>query len=146
QEIVRGSTKAKVIGARHSFNHLADTSGDLISLDQIAPRFDVDRERKTVTVHAGITYGDLCARLNHAGYAIPNMASLPHITLAGAISTATHGSGDKNGNLAAAVSGLQVVTANGDLVEFSRSRDASEFEGAVVSLGALGVLVSVTLD
>jgi xylitol oxidase len=74
------------------------------------------------------------------------LASLPHISVAGACSTATHGSGEKNGNLATAVSALEMVNANGDLVKLSRSQDGEAFRGAVVGLGALGVITKLTLD
>ncbi|HMN28051.1 MAG TPA: FAD-binding protein, partial [Caldilineaceae bacterium] len=102
QEIVARSRKLKVIGSRHCFNDIADTNGEQVSLDRLAPTLRFDEARRTVTVNGGITYGELCEQLNAQGVAIHNMASLPHITVAGAIATATHGSGDKNGNLATA--------------------------------------------
>jgi alditol oxidase len=146
QAVVKGSRKLKVIGARHSFNHIADSSEDLISLDQFAQTVHLDREQQTVTVPGGITYGQLCGQLHEQGYALHNMASLPHITVAGAIATATHGSGDENGNLATSVAALEVVTADGSVVVFSRDRNPDEFAGAVVGLGGLGVVTNVTLD
>ncbi len=103
-------------------------------------------EARTVTVDAGMTYGQLCPLLHSKGYALHNLASLPHISIAGAISTATHGSGEKNGNLATAVSALEIVTAAGEVVKLSRQRDGEVFRGAVVGLGALGVITKVTLD
>jgi alditol oxidase len=99
-----------------------------------------------VTVDGGVRYGDLSGPLDAAGFALNNLASLPHISVAGACATATHGSGDRIGNLASIVSGLQVVTADGEIVELTRDRDADVFNGAVVSLGALGVVTSLTLD
>lgn len=146
QEVVSRSRKVKVLGARHSFNDIADSTDALVSLENLDPALEIDPERRTVTVQGGITYGRLCQELQAAGYAIHNMASLPHITLAGAISTATHGSGDANGNLATAVAGLELVTANGDLVTLSREQNKEDFEGAVVGLGGVGVIARVTLD
>jgi xylitol oxidase len=99
-----------------------------------------------VTVNAGITYGQLSPYLHSKGFALHNLASLPHISVAGACSTATHGSGEKNGNLATAVSGLEFVTAAGDLVKLTRQQDGETFRGAVVGLGAIGVITKLTLD
>jgi xylitol oxidase len=146
QAIVKASRKLKVIGTRHSFNNIADSTEDLISLDQMEQTLTIDRERQTVTVNAGITYGRLCGQLHEQGYALHNMASLPHITVAGAIATATHGSGDENGNLATSVAALEVVTADGSIAVFDRDQNPDEFHGAVVSLGGLGVVTKVTLD
>src|SRR5687768_8945997 len=128
QEVVSQSSKLKVLGSRHSFNDIADSIEDLVSLEELDQTFLVDRDHRTVTVNGSITYGELCRQLHGEGYAIHNMASLPHITVAGAISTATHGSGDRNGNLATAVSALELVKANGDLVVLSREHNQEEFE------------------
>ncbi len=95
---------------------------------------------------AGVTYSQLAPYLDGQGYALPNLASLPQISIAGAIATATHGSGNKNGNLATAVSALELVTADGGLLVLSRERDGERFQGAVVNLGAVGVVTKVTLD
>jgi FAD/FMN-containing dehydrogenase len=99
--IVRGR-KLKVLGSRHSFNDIADAE-DLISLEKLGQTVVIDQTQQRVTVNANITYGQLCQQLHRAGFALHNMASLPHITVAGACATATHGSGDNNGNLATAV-------------------------------------------
>ncbi len=146
QELVARSHKLKVLGSRHSFNAIADTTADHISLQKLAPTLVVDRARNTVTVNGGITYGQLGQQLHNEGYAIPNMASLPHISGAGACATATHGSGDGNGNLATAVAALELVTANGDIVVLARGQHGDQFQGAVVGLGGLGVVTKVTLD
>jgi xylitol oxidase len=106
----------------------------------------IDRAHRTVIVSGGDRYGQLCTELHRAGYALPNLASLPHISVAGACATATHGSGDHNGNLATSVAALEVVTADGSLVHISRERDEEEFPGAVVGLGGLGVVTKLTLD
>src|SRR5947207_5549060 len=106
----------------------------------------VDAKRQTATVNAGLRYGRLGQLLEREGYALHNLASLPHISVAGSCSTATHGSGDKNGNLATAVSALEIVTGAGDVVTLSRKKDGETFRGAVVGLGALGVITKITLD
>ena len=146
QEIVRGAEKVSVIGGRHCFNDIADTTGALLSLAKLDKTITIDSVRQTATVNAGITYNELCPQLHEAGYALHNMASLDHITVIGACMTATHGSGDAHGNLATAVSGLEMVTASGDIVTLTRAKDGDQFLGAVVSLGALGVVTKVTLD
>ncbi len=146
QELVRRGSKLKVLGSRHSFNDIADTSEDLISLEHFDHVGAIDRERRTVTVEAGVRYGQLCPQLHREGYALPNLASLPHISVAGACATATHGSGDRNGNLATAVAALELVTADGDVVGVSREQHGEQFPGAVVGLGGLGVVTKLTLD
>jgi xylitol oxidase len=146
QEMVSAAHKVKVIGARHSFNHIADSSETLISLEKFDEALTIDPQRRTVTVHGGISYGRLCQQLHAAGFAIHNMASLPHITVAGAVATATHGSGDTNGNLATAVTGLELVKADGELVTLSREQNKHDFEGAVVGLGGVGVVARITLE
>lgn len=149
QAIARGSRKLRALGSRHSFNAIADCAEDIVALDrlpQLPQSMTFDRERRTATVNAGITYGQLCPMLHRAGYALHNMASLPHISVAGAIATATHGSGDSNGNLATAVAALELVTAEGELITLSRERHGDKFDGAIVGLGGLGVVTKVALD
>jgi xylitol oxidase len=106
----------------------------------------LDPKARTVTVEAGVTYGQLGPYLHERGFALHNLASLPHISIAGACATATHGSGVKNGNLATAVSALELVTAGGDVRTLVRDRDGPTFAGAVVHLGALGVVTRIALD
>jgi xylitol oxidase len=146
QALVRHGTKLKALGTRHSFHDIADSEGDQISLARLRQGPVFDHDRRTVTVDAGASYGEICEPIARAGYALRNMASLPHVSLAGACATATHGSGDQVGNLASAVAGLELVTADGSLVELSRERDGEQFFGAVVALGGLGVVTRVTLD
>ena len=146
QEIVRSASKVRVIGSRHCFHDIADTSGDLLWLGDMDHRVAIDREARTATVDGGVTYDALCPQLQEAGFALPNLASLKHITVVGACMTATHGSGNALGNLATVVSKLEMVGANGDVIELSRERDGEVFNGAVVSIGALGVVTKVTLD
>lgn len=146
QRLVAGSSKIRVLGTGHSFNRIADTRGDLVSLEGLPSSMEVDDERTTVTVGAGLRYSDVAARLHAAGLALPNLGSLPHISVAGACATATHGSGDLQGNLATAVSALEMVTADGEVVVLDRLTDAAVFPGAVVGLGSLGVVTRLTLD
>ncbi len=146
QDYVKKESKLKVLGTRHCFNNIADSKDGFLSLKPMDKVIALDPAKHTVTVGAGITYGQLCPYLDSKGFALHNLASLPDISVAGACSTATHGSGEKNGNLATAASGLEMVTASGDVVNLSRERDRGTFPGAVVGLGALGVITKVTLD
>jgi xylitol oxidase len=145
QKVVKSCGKLKALGTRHSFNGIADSTQDQISLKNL-DRMALDRKSRTVTVGAGVTYGQLSPYLYSNGYALPNLASLPHISVAGGCATATHGSGSKNGNLATPVSGMEIVTADGEVVVLSRERDSERFQGAVVGLGGLGVVTKLTLD
>src|SRR3984893_14487315 len=146
QEFVRKHARLKVLGTRHCFNHIADSTDEFLSLRPMDKVLALDAQAKTVTIPASMTYGQLCPYLHSKGLALHNLASLPHISVAGSCSTATHGSGDKNGNLATAVSGLEIVTAGGNVVKLSRQNDREKFSGAVVGLGALGVITKTTLD
>lgn len=146
QEIVKDSTQVRVIGSRHSFNDIADSAVDQLWLGALEDEVIIDKENRTAKVPAGITYSTLCPILEEAGFALTNLASLKHITVVGAVTTATHGSGNGVGNLATVVSGVEMVTANGDLVEFTRDKNPDLFPGVVVSLGTLGVVTRYTLD
>lgn len=145
QQILKANPKIKALGTRHCFNNIADSKNAFISTRELNKIISLDETGKTVTVEGGIKYGELCPWLDGKGYALHNLASLPHISVAGAITTATHGSGVKNGNLATAVSALEIVKADGSIVHLSRN-DGDAFYGAVVGLGALGVITKVTLD
>ena len=145
RQAVKSCDKVRALGSRHSFNGIADSLRNQISvkrLDQIA----LDEKARTVTVGAGVTYGAVSPWLEARGYALHNLASLPHISVAGACATATHGSGVRNGNLATAVAAFEFVAANGDVVSLSHKKDGDRFLAGVVALGALGVLTSVTLN
>jgi xylitol oxidase len=146
QDCVKTQPKLKVLGTRHCFNNIADSKDGFLSLKPMDEVISLDLAKRTVTVAAGITYGQLCPYLDGKGFALHNLASLPHISVAGACSTATHGSGLKNGNLATAASGMEIVIADGTVVNLSRERDGETFNGSVVGLGALGVITKVTLD
>ncbi|MGN9775391.1 FAD-binding protein [Micromonospora sp. H33] len=146
RRLVAGSDRLRAIGTGHSFNRFGDTAGELVSLAGLPQDVTLDRDRSTVTVPAALRYGDLATALHADGYAVANLASLPHISVAGAVATGTHGSGVRNGNLASAVTALELVTADGHLRTLDRDTDGDTFAGAVVSLGALGVVTRVTLD
>lgn len=144
--IVAGSRKARALGTGHCFNHIADTPADLIAVGGLPGVIEIDTAAGTASVSAGLRYGEVAEQLHRAGFALPNLASLPHISIAGACATGTHGSGDRNGGLGTAVSALNLVTADGDVVELSRRADPERFPGAVVNLGALGIVTRMTLD
>lgn len=133
----------RVLGSRHSFSDIAD-SEVLVSLDGMPRDVVVDREARTVSCSGATRYGELVRELERNRMALANLGSLPHIAVAGAVSTATHGSGDQNGNLATAVAELEVVTSDGGVVTLTRSDP--DFEGAVVGLGAVGAVTRITLD
>ncbi len=147
QEIVAGSPRVKALGSRHCFNDIADTTADLVSLEDL--RGDVvvdlpDGDAPGVAwVPGGMQYGRLLPELARHGYALHNLASLPHITVAGATATGTHGSGNRNGSLSTSVVGLELVRSDGELVTL-RAGDA-DLPGAVVHLGALGVVTRIGL-
>ena len=144
RDLIAGSPSVRALGSRHSFNDLADDDRLLVSTASLPSSVQLDADAATVTVGGGTRYGDLARELQASGWALHNLASLPHISVAGAIATATHGSGDRNGNLATAVRALRILRADGELVDIARGDDG--FDGAVVSIGALGVVVEVTLD
>ena len=100
--VVKSCSKLRALGSRHSFNPIADSTQNQISLQHL-DKIEIDDNARTVTVGAGIKYGQLAPVIDARGFALHNLASLPHISVAGAIATATHGSGIHNGNLATAV-------------------------------------------
>ncbi|AGZ43293.1 D-arabinono-1,4-lactone oxidase [Actinoplanes friuliensis] len=144
QDLVAGGGKVRVLGSGHSFNRMADTTGDLVDLIGLPRVVEISADRRTVRVDGGIRYGELADRLHAEGLAVHNMASLPHISVAGAVTTATHGSGVRNRNLATSVAGLELIRGDGKLVTLRRGDEG--FDGAVVGLGALGIVTALTLD
>ena len=143
--VVRSCAKLRALGTRHSFNTIADSKQNQISLKRL-DEITIDDKAHTVTVGAGVAYGQLAPAIEARGFALHNLASLPHISVAGAIATATHGSGIHNGNLATAVAGLEIITADGQVIHVSREKNSEQFSAAVVGLGALGVVTRVSLD
>jgi len=145
QQAVKSCTKLRALGARHSFNAIADSNFNQISVKALQ-HMSVDAQARTVTVGGGVTYGGLSPWLDSQGFALHNLASLPHVSVAGACATATHGSGNKNGNLSTSVAAMEIVTADGNIVHLSREKDGDQILGAAVALGGLGVVTSTTLD
>ncbi|NUT30870.1 MAG: FAD-binding protein [Streptomyces sp.] len=144
--LVAGSEKVRVLGSGHSFNGIAEPGpeGVLLSIAGLPPTVDIDRTARTVRVSGGVRYAELARAVYAHGLALPNMASLPHISVAGSVATGTHGSGIGNGPLATSVREVELVTADGSVVTVGR--DDRRFDGAVTSLGALGVVTALTLD
>jgi alditol oxidase len=145
QRLVARSRRIRAAGTAHSFSPVADTTGDIVFLDRMPAVVEVDSATRQVRVSAGLRYSDIAPRLHAAGLALANLASLPHISVAGAVATGTHGSGNENVSLAGAVSGLELVTGGGDLVPVQRHADPDTFPGLVVALGACGIVTAVTL-
>jgi len=146
QQLIKKLPKLRALGTRHCFNTIADSKDDLVSTRDLNKVISIDAKNHTVTVEGGIKYGELAPYLHKHGYALHNLASLPHISVAGSITTATHGSGIKNGNLASAVTGLEIVIADGSVVHLSKATDPEKLNAAVVGLGALGIITKVTLQ
>ena len=141
REIVARAPRVRVLGSRHSFTDIGD-SDELVSLEGLPA--DVVVEGGSVSFTAGLRYGELAEALQGEALALHNLASLPHISVAGAVATATHGSGDANGNLATAVTEIELVTSEGELVRAARGDP--DFDGVVVGLGALGAVTRIVLD
>lgn len=148
-EVLVGADRVRAIGSRHCFTDIGD-SDVLVSLDGLPPVFELDASGHTghtghtVTVGGWMRYGDLSSRLHREGWALANLASLPHISVAGAVATGTHGSGDSNASLATAVCALTILDAAGR--ERTVARGDDDFDGTVVGLGALGIVTTVTLE
>lgn len=143
QELVAGARRVRVLGSGHSFSAIADSS-QMISLRKLSGDVHVDSAARTASCPAGLTYTELATALHAEGFALSNLGSLPQISVGGSIATATHGSGDHNGNLATAVAGVEIVMSSGELI--SAHRGDPDFDGLVVGLGALGVVTRVVLD
>jgi xylitol oxidase len=143
QETIVKATGVRVLGSRHSFNDIADSS-ELVTLEAMPSEVVVDHAAMTVSFNAATKYGELAEALSAEGVALHNLASLPHISVAGSVATATHGSGQTNGNLATAVVSLELVTSDGEIIRASRGEP--DFDGLVVGLGALGAVTRITLE
>ena len=142
-EIVATNPKVRARGSAHCFNAIADTDCVSVTFENLSKELVIDKEKQIVTVSAGIKYGELAVELEKRGWALHNMASLPHISVAGAIATATHGSGVGNGNLATAVRGLEIVLPDGSIKKITSEN--SDFAGYVVGLGLVGIVAKVDL-
>jgi xylitol oxidase len=143
RSVVAASDRVRALGSGHSFSPVADTTADLVSVAGLPATVDISTDRTTATVAAGMRYGEVAVALQAQGLALHNLGSLPHISVAGAVATGTHGSGPTLGSLTTAVRGLDLVTATGALLRLDRTDP--RFPGAVVALGALGVVTAVTL-
>jgi xylitol oxidase len=146
KKIITKQQRIKVLGTRHCFNDIADSKDNFISLLPMHEITEVNSVAQTVTLHAGMKYGELAPLLNAKGFALHNLASLPHISVAGACITGTHGSGVHNKNLSAAVTAFEFMDADGNMHALSKQKDGEKFRALMVNLGALGVLTSVTLQ
>jgi alditol oxidase len=146
RQLVTGSSNLRILGTGHSFSRVADTTGDLVSLAGLPSTIDIDSAGSSVRVSGAVRFGELGRALHPAGFALVNTASLPHISVAGAVSTGTHGSGMGIGNLSTTVSAIELLTGDGEVVSLSRETDGDTFNGMVLALGALGVIISLTLD
>ena len=144
QELVARSDRVRALGSGHSFSRIADTDGEHVTLTGLPPVVEIDAGAATARVSAGLRYGEVTGPLHEAGFALPNLGSLPHIAVAGACATGTHGSGQGNGTLATAVSAVELVGAGGELRTVRRGDP--EFPGSVMALGALGIVTALTLD
>jgi xylitol oxidase len=146
QQLIASTHIVKPLGTRHCFNRIADTAGTLVSTGCLNHVVSLDTERLRVTVEGGIAYGPLSDFLFARGYGLKNLASLPHISVAGACATGTHGSGVGNQNLSSAVVAMEVIVADGSLVTFSRETNAELLRAAVIHLGGFGLVSKLTLD
>src|SRR5688572_24465577 len=146
RELIRTNEKIRTLGSRHSFNGIADSSQAMISLEHFDRVLSLDKERLTVTVEGGIRYGELSQALHGEGFALHNLASLPHISVAGACATATHGSGAGNKNLAATVSSMELLKADAAIVFVPRENDGEAFSGMVVGLVGCASVTKMTRD
>lgn len=144
KQIVTGASRVRALGTRHSFNDLADTAGTLVNVAKLAGPVEIAADERSAWVPGGVPYGLVARQLHAAGLALPNLGSLPHISVAGACAVGTHGSGDGNLNLSGAVRAMELVTAAGDVVRVDR--DTPDFAGLVVHLGALGIVTRLELD
>ena len=146
RRMVARSGGIRALGSGHSFSRIVDTAGDLVLMDGLPHELRIDPANSTVTVSAGMRYRELSRELDKAGFALANMASIPDLSIAGACATGTHGSGDDQRVLAASVVAMQLVVSDGTLVELRLDADRNTFFGSVVALGALGIVVRLTLD
>ena len=142
QKVVAGASKVRAYGSGHSFNTLADTDGTLIAFSEFDKNIEIDSSKMLVRVPAGVRYGEVAPKLHANGFALKNMGSLPHITVVGATSTGTHGSGVGNKNLSGSIAEIELITATGDAITL----DQDELPAARVALGSIGIIHHLTLD
>ncbi len=138
--------RVKTVGAGHSFTDAACTDGVLLNLDRMQRVLSVDRERRRVTVQAGIRLFELNERLAEVAMAMPNLGDIAYQSIAGAIATATHGTGLELGNLATTIVGMEMVTGTGEVVRCDETNDPELLRVARVGIGALGIVTEVTIQ
>ncbi len=146
RRLVKKLNRQKALGSAHCFNDIADSPQSQISTEKLNKVVAINKDLGTITVEGGARYGQFAPGLSEAGFALHNLASLPHISVAGACATGTHGSGVSNGNLSTEVRAIELVTPDGELVTLDREKDGDRFKGAIVGLGALGIVTRLTLD
>jgi len=144
RQVVAGADRVRALGSRHSFNAICDTDGLLVDTRSLARPPDVDETRGRVRVAPGVTFGAVAQALKGTSWALPNLGSLPHISVIGAMSTGTHGSGTQHQVLASTVRRLRLVVADGSTIEVRVGDDG--FDGCVVALGRLGVVIEAELQ
>ena len=137
--------RVKVVGHGHSFTDIAVTDGHIVSLENLNKILHVDTANHEVTVEAGIRLSDLNDKLDAIGYAMPNLGDIAYQSLAGSISTSTHGTGVRLPGLAAQLVRFRLVTANGSILNCSEEENSEVFHVGRVGLGAIGILTSVTI-
>lgn len=140
RDLIAKTNKIRAQGTSHSFNGIDNSTFGFVRLLKMNQVVSLDETNMTVTVQAGMRYGELCKFLEGKGYALHNLASLPHISIAGAIATSTHGSGDGNGSLSTAIRGMKIMNASGEIIDVGEDITAT-----TVHLGVLGVVTEVTL-
>lgn len=143
--IVKSNKKVRVRGSGHCFNTIADSYETVVVLDQLQHENRIDHSTLTANIGAGLNYAQIAEFLQPQGFALHNLASLPHISLAGAISTGTHGSGIKNGALHTALKSITIMRPNGEVTTLTKDRH-SEFEATVVGLGVTGIFLSSEVE
>jgi len=147
QQLVRETQgRIRPVGSGHSFSALVPTDDTLVSVSRLSGVIDHDAKHHQATLWAGTRLGDIGAPLAEAGQAMLNMPDIDEQTLAGALGTATHGTGAGIGCLPAFVEGMQMVLANGEVVECDRNQNADLFNAARVNLGALGIVTQVRMQ
>ena len=146
QKLVPEAGYRKGLGSSHSYNDIPDSPHTQISLRKLNKMVAIDESQMTVAIEGGIKYEELAPQLHERGYALPNLASLPQVTIAGAAATGTHGSGTQNGNLATHVRAIEFCNSEGELINLSREKNPDIFDGVVVSLGGLGIITKLVLD
>jgi L-gulonolactone oxidase len=141
-----GGVRVKAVGAGHSFTATACTDGILLNLDRMNAVRHVDTERCRVRVQAGIRLVDLNERLAEVGLAMPNLGDIAYQSVAGAIGTATHGTGLRLGNLATTIVAMEIVTGTGEVLQLDDEHEPELLRVARVGVGALGIVTEVTIQ